>query len=61
MTGIFYNSLLQQKGGNRNLSNLGVSLLNLCRALHDVVAMMIAEGWTQPVYSTPTIILLQCL
>lgn len=26
---IFYNSLLQQKGGNRNLANLGVSLLIL--------------------------------
>lgn len=57
---IFYNSLLQHKGGNRNLANLGVSLLNLCRDLHDVVAM-IAEGWTQPVYSTPTILLLHCL
>lgn len=26
---IFYNSLLKQKGGNRNLANLGVSLLIL--------------------------------
>lgn len=57
---IFYNSLLQQEGGNRNLANLGVRLLNLRRDLYDVVAM-IAEGWTQPIYSTPMILLLQCL
>lgn len=45
---IFYNGLLQQKGGNRNLANFGVSLLNLCRDLDDVAAV-IAKDWTQPV------------
>lgn len=47
-----FNSLLQQKDGNRDLANSGAGLLNLWRDLHEVVAM-IAEGWTQPVYRIP--------
>lgn len=37
---MFYNSLLQQKGGSRNVANLGVSLLNLCNVLPDVPVIM---------------------
>lgn len=57
---IFYNGLLQQKSENRNLGDLGVSLLNLCRDLNDVVAI-IAKDWPLPVYSTSMTLLLQSL